>query len=192
MSKSGEQNHNWRGGKTIASNGYVLVRVGKDHHLADVRGYAYEHRLVAEEKIGRKLEPGEQVHHLNGIKRDNRPENVEVMKSIAHHQNQHRKNQSKRRLADQESPMVQCACGCGEWFNRYDSTGRPRDYITGHNPPDLSIQTAFLAACGEGKTISEISAITGQSQQAVKVMACKLIKSGKLQRKERGIYGRHN
>jgi hypothetical protein len=38
---------NWKGGKTVTSRGYVLVWVGKDHPLADVRGYAYEHRLVA-------------------------------------------------------------------------------------------------------------------------------------------------
>lgn len=43
----------WKGGRSIASNGYVLVRVGKKHHLADVRGYAYEHRIVAEQKLGR-------------------------------------------------------------------------------------------------------------------------------------------
>src|SRR5205809_93254 len=35
--------------------GYILLFVGKDHHLADVRGYAYEHRIVAEQAIGRQL-----------------------------------------------------------------------------------------------------------------------------------------
>src|SRR4051812_41815968 len=47
-----EDNPNWRGGRSIASNGYIIVRVGVGHHLADVRGYAYEHRLVAEQKLG--------------------------------------------------------------------------------------------------------------------------------------------
>lgn len=61
--KFGKSNSNWRGGKTISSHGYVLVRVGIKHHLADVRGYAYEHRVIAEQKIGRKLKQGEIVHH---------------------------------------------------------------------------------------------------------------------------------
>lgn len=52
-----EHSHNWQGG-TTTDQGYMLIYVGKHHHLADVRGYAYEHRLVAEQMLGRRLEPG--------------------------------------------------------------------------------------------------------------------------------------
>lgn len=45
--RRGANNHMWRGGRSVASNGYMLVRVGVDHPLADVRGYAYEHRIGA-------------------------------------------------------------------------------------------------------------------------------------------------
>ena len=129
----GAKNGMWKGGRVVASNGYVLVRVGVGHHLADVRGYAYEHRLVAEQKLGRQMKVGEVVHHKNEIKTDNRPENIEVVESIAHHSVEHRKHDRGRRLPGQPSPVVSCACGCGATFSKFDSNNRPRSYVSGHN-----------------------------------------------------------
>jgi hypothetical protein len=60
------------------------------HQDADVRGYIYEHRPVAEEKLGRRLLPGEQAHHTNGDKADNRLENPEVVASVAERRVRHR------------------------------------------------------------------------------------------------------
>ncbi len=49
----------------------------------------HEHRIVAERVIGRSLAPGEVVHHINGDKRDNRPENIMVFKNQAEHARWH-------------------------------------------------------------------------------------------------------
>lgn len=107
-------------------------RVGKGHHLADVRGYAYEHRLVAEEKLGRRLRDGEQVHHIDGDKANNDPRNLDVV-TFAEHRVEHRHSGSVLRMPGEANPAVACACGCGQTFERYDRFGRPRRFLSGHN-----------------------------------------------------------
>ncbi len=51
--------------------GYILVKVEN--------GLDFEHILVAQKKIGRRLNPNESVHHLNHLRADNRPQNLAVM-----------------------------------------------------------------------------------------------------------------
>lgn len=49
----------------------------------------HEHRVVAEQMLGRKLCPGEVVHHIDGNKRNNKPENLMVFASQADHARYH-------------------------------------------------------------------------------------------------------
>lgn len=56
------------------SGGYVMFGKG-----------FYEHRIIAAIKMGRPLRRGEVVHHINGIKDDNRPENLEVLSGHVEH-----------------------------------------------------------------------------------------------------------
>lgn len=133
MTGRGKDNPNWKGGRSVASNGYVLVLVGKAHHLADVRGYAYLHRVVAELKIGRRLLPGEEVHHIDENPLNNTPSNLQV-ETKASHRAEHRRPTSTRRKPHEANPSVVCACGCARAFLKYDDSGRPRRYLKGHRP----------------------------------------------------------
>ncbi len=61
----------------IWANGYVSVYL-PDHPRALANGYYPQHRQVMEQVIGRVLLESEQVHHRNGVRNDNRPENLEL------------------------------------------------------------------------------------------------------------------
>jgi HNH endonuclease len=129
---TGPRHHRWKGGRRIATSGYVSVRVGKAHHLSDSTGYAYEHRVVAEQKIGRRLKPREEVHHIDGNKTNNSPDNLEVF-TIRVHRSIHRRPNSKLRLPGQLNPTIICGCGCGKTLKLFDKFGRPRHFIYRHS-----------------------------------------------------------
>lgn len=73
----GEKGSNWKGGRS-KNSGYVLIWKG-DHPNANCDNYILEHRLVMEEHLGRYLESWEVVHHVNGVRDDNRIENLELL-----------------------------------------------------------------------------------------------------------------
>lgn len=76
----GVNNHRWKGGEfvTNAAGGGYIKELVPNHPKADASGYVMQHRLVVERELGVILDSSQRVHHKNGNRKDNRPENLEL------------------------------------------------------------------------------------------------------------------
>lgn len=82
------------GERTIDENGYVRVYVGSEHTGSGLYGGAVrEHILVMEQHIGRPMQKGEVIHHIDGDKTNNKIRNLQVM-TVAQHNACHGKIES--------------------------------------------------------------------------------------------------
>jgi hypothetical protein len=76
----GKLNWNWKGGRYKDGYGYIMLACPNEKS-----GRRREHLVVMEEFLGRRLLTTERVHHKNGIKSDNRLENLQLFKSNSAH-----------------------------------------------------------------------------------------------------------
>ncbi|KKM16916.1 hypothetical protein LCGC14_1681000 [marine sediment metagenome] len=88
--ETGSKSPSWKGGKFTCPEGYVYAYVALDSIFAPMRRkghhqHTLEHRLVVAKHLGRCLTDKEVVHHLNGIKDDNRLENLQLTTKKNHH-----------------------------------------------------------------------------------------------------------
>lgn len=125
----GANNYAWAGGHKRHANGYLLTLI-PGHPRADVKGYVFDHILVAEKALGKPIPKGSDVHHVNEIKSDNANTNLVVCQDRAYHFLLHQRARALRE------------CGNPNWRKcRYCKKHEdPSLLVIWQTPPDGSIR----------------------------------------------------
>lgn len=101
--RTGEKSSNWKGGVRTTKAGYRQI-LCPEHPRADSGGYVMEHIVVWERATGVPVPKNCCIHHLNGIKADNRIQNLCMMQHIAHtafhHTGAKRSEETKVRISE--------------------------------------------------------------------------------------------
>lgn len=83
--REGPKASNWKGGRYITKQGYVVVYHPEHPNCLQGRHHILEHRLKMSQHLGRALKRTEGVHHKNGNKTDNRLCNLQIVLPTTHH-----------------------------------------------------------------------------------------------------------
>ncbi len=106
--RRGEKNPAWKNGHIYSGHGYILVWKPTHPNVSKL-GYVLEHRLVIEEELGRLLKVEEVVHHINGIRDDNRIENLALFATQKEHI-------QKCHVAREGLPLTEQATSKPPWY----------------------------------------------------------------------------
>lgn len=103
-------------GKSHLCNGYVMI-YAPWHKRSNKNGYYMEHVIIVERAIGKQVSDGVEVHHVNSIRSDNRPQNLVVCPDGAYHQLLHRRHRALEACGD--PAKIKCTI-CKQWSDAAD------------------------------------------------------------------------
>lgn len=86
----GSEHPDWKGGRVKDSYGYYLVWNNDPRFKRKGTHYVKEHVLIMERYLGRRLKAEEVVHHINGVKTDNRLKNLKLTSKFDHRRLYHK------------------------------------------------------------------------------------------------------
>jgi len=150
-------------------------------------GVQYEHRVVAEQMLGRALRPNEQVRFVGEppVGRPVRPSDLRVVETRS-------TGRRFRPDVDDWEEQVACKCGCGESIYRWNPQGQERRFIAGHQgqAAPSPAQEAILSALGNmGPSYpAEVAAATGRSPGVVSELLRRMKKRGLVSKHESGLW----
>ena len=110
----GARHYRWNGGKIISPQGYPMIRVGREHPLADPNGYVMEHILVMASAFGREAVSGKVIHHVDGDRTNNRIENL-VLLTIAEHNKIHNAERGRQGDTGRFASRARCELDGRTW-----------------------------------------------------------------------------
>lgn len=103
-----ERNGMWRGGRSKTASGYIRIIMPDDGFpaMAKVVGDIFEHRYIMAKALNRPLNSDEIVHHINGIKHDNRLQNL-LLTTRNNHPTKTLMKAMQKRIRDLEAQLAQ-------------------------------------------------------------------------------------
>jgi hypothetical protein len=115
----------WSGGRKVNGPG-GYVQVFSPEHPRAIKGYVYEHILIAEKALGKFIEEPHEIHHFNEEKGDNKNSNLVVCGDRAYHFLIHARQRIGKRGGDPNK--VKICSDCKALIDRTNFHNNSRSY----------------------------------------------------------------
>jgi len=109
-SRKGSKHQSWSGGRIITQSGRVMISAPWHPRASSNGGYVFEHILVVESVIGRKLKIKEQVHHLDGNPGNNAKSNLALLEGQSLHNVIHARMRVVKHGGKPSANKICCTC----------------------------------------------------------------------------------